>query len=277
MATSVLQRNNVQVLGDGPKTIIFAHGFGSDQTAWRHLVPAFASDYRIVLFDHVGAGKSDFSAYSPRRYSSLYSYAEDLLDLCAELKLQQSILVGHSVSGMVSLLAALADPQRFSQLIFISASPRYLNDVGYYGGFEQHELDALYESMSTNYYAWASGFAPIAMATQDQPELAAEFAKTLAAIRPDIAQAVSRVIFQSDHRAELPRLKIPTVILQASDDIAVPPQVGQYMADKIPQSKFVPINARGHLPHISAPTVVTNAIANVLPFPPKSFKFPIAV
>jgi sigma-B regulation protein RsbQ len=264
MVSSILQRNNVNVLGDGSQTIIFAHGFGSDQTAWRHQVASFASDFRIVLFDHVGAGKSDFSAYSPHRYSSLYSYAEDLLDLCAQLKLKKSILVGHSVSGMVSLLAALVEPDCFSQLIFLDASPRYLNDVEYYGGFEQHELDAFYEAMSSNYYAWASGFAPIAMATQDKPELAAEFAQTLAAVRPDIAQAVARVIYQSDHRAELPRLKVPAVVLQASDDIAVPPGVGHYIADHIPQSKLVHINARGHLPHISAPDVVTNAIAQCI-------------
>lgn len=264
MGNSIVQRNNVKVLGNGSQTIIFAHGFGSDQTAWRPQVASFSSDFRIVLFDHVGAGKSDFSAYSPRRYSSLYSYAEDLLDLCAELKLTKTILVGHSVSGMVSLLAALVEPDCFSQLFFIDASPRYLNDVGYYGGFEQSDLDALYESMSSNYYAWASGFAPIAMATQDRPELAREFANTLTAIRPDIAQAVSKMIFQSDHRAELPRLTVPTVILQASDDIAVPPEVGQYMADKIPFSKLLNIDAKGHLPHISAPDVVTSAIASCL-------------
>ena len=264
MATSILERNNVNTLGSGNQTIIFAHGFGSDQMAWRHQVAAFAPDYRIVLFDHVGAGKSDFSAYSPRRYSSLYSYAEDLLDLCAELKLNKCILVGHSVSGMVSLLAALVEPDCFSQLIFIDASPRYLNDVGYVGGFEQSDLDAFYQAMSTNYYAWASGFAPIAMATQDQPELAKEFAQTLAAVRPDIAQAVAKVIYQSDHRAELARLKVPTAILQASDDIAVPLEVGHYLADKIPQSKLVHIPARGHLPHISAPNIVTNAIAQCL-------------
>src|ERR671933_1886619 len=228
MATNLLCRNNVNVLGSGSQTIIFAHGFGSDQTAWRHQVEAFKSDYRIVLFDHVGAGKSDFSAYSPRRYSSLYSYAEDLLDLCAELKLTRCILVGHSVSGMVSLLAALVEPQCFSKLIFISASPRYLNDDGYVGGFEQSDLDALYAAMSANYYAWASGFAPIAMGHPDRPELATEFANTLSAIRPDIAQAVARMIFQSDHRSELPRLTVPTVVLQSYNDIAVPPEVGQY-------------------------------------------------
>lgn len=264
--TSIQDRNNVNLLGNlsSNQTIIFAHGFGSDQSAWRHQVAAFASDFRIVLFDHVGAGKSDFSAYSPRRYSNLYSYAEDLLDLCAELKLTNSILVGHSVSGMVSLLAALVEPQCFSQLIFVSASPRYLNDVGYFGGFEQSDLDALYAAMSSNYYAWASGFAPIAMGNPDKPELALEFANTLAAIRPDIAQAVARVIFQSDHRQELARLNVPTVILQSSNDIAVPPEVGQYLAEHIPQSKLIQINAKGHLPHLSAPEVVTHAIASCL-------------
>lgn len=264
MATSILERNNVKIVGNGDRTLVFAHGFGSDQSAWRHQVAAFVSNFRIVLFDHVGAGKSDFSAYSPRRYSSLYSYAEDLLDLCANLKLNNCILVGHSVSGMVSLLAALVEPQLFSQLIFISASPRYLNDVGYVGGFEQSDLDALYAAMSSNYYAWASGFASIAMRNLDKPELAQEFARTLAAIRPDIAQAVSRVIFESDHRPELPRLQVPTLILQASDDVAVPLEVGQYMADKIAQSQLIHINAQGHLPHLSAPDVVTKAIASCL-------------
>jgi sigma-B regulation protein RsbQ len=264
MALSILQRNNVKVLGDGEETLILAHGFGSDQTAWRYQIPELQTRYRIVLFDHVGAGKSDFDAYSPRRYSSLYSYAEDLLDLCAVLKLNQCGLVGHSVSGMVSLLAALVEPDRFSKLIFISASPRYLNDVGYMGGFEQTDLDALYAAMSSNYYAWASGFAPIAMRNPDKPELATEFANTLAAIRPDIAQAVARVIFQSDHRADLPKLKVPTFILQASDDVAVPMQVGQYMAAKIPKSQYIPIDATGHLPHLSAPDTVSRAIAKCL-------------
>lgn len=262
MLSRVLERNHVHQLGQGKQTVIFAHGFGSDQTAWRHQVAAFESSYRIVTFDHVGAGKSNMDAYSPRRYSSLYSYAEDLLELCAELKLAEVILVGHSASGMISLLAALVDPSRFRQLIFISASPRYLNDPAsnYFGGFEQSDLDTLYASMSSNYYAWASGFAPIAMQNADRPELAIEFASTLSAIRPDIAQAVARVIFQSDHRADLSKLKVPTVILQSSDDVAVPPVVGEYLAEHISDAKLFHIDARGHLPHISAPDIVTQIL-----------------
>ena len=264
MATSILERNNVKVLGTGEQTLIFAHGFGSDQTAWRHQIAAFAPHYRIVLFDHVGAGKSNFNAYSPYRYSSLYSYAEDLLDLCAELKLTKCTLVGHSVSGMIGLLAALVEPDRFKQLIFLSASPRYLNEPGYIGGFGRSDLDTLYAAMSSNYYSWASGFAPLIMGNPDRPELAAEFARTLNAIRPDIAQAVARVIFESDHRQELPRLQVPTLILQPNRDPAVPIEVGKYMADKIKHNQFMLITSDGHLPHLSAPELVTKAISSWL-------------
>ncbi|MBW4665067.1 MAG: alpha/beta hydrolase [Chroococcus sp. CMT-3BRIN-NPC107] len=264
MATSILKRNNVNILGKGEQTLIFAHGFGSEQSAWRHQVAAFAPNYHIVLFDHVGAGKSDFNAYSPHRYSSLYSYAEDLLDLCAELKLTNCILLGHSVSGMISLLAALVEPDLFSKLIFIGASPRYLNDREYIGGFARTDLDALYAAMSANYYSWASGFAPLIMGNRDRPELAEEFARTLTAIRPDIAQAVARVIFESDYRQELPRLQVPTLILQPSNDPAVPQEVGRYMADKITQNQFMLVKSEGHLPHLSAPDIVTKAIASWL-------------
>jgi sigma-B regulation protein RsbQ len=266
MLSRVVDRNHVQIVGQGQQTLIFAHGFGSDQSAWRHQVAAFAPFYRIVLFDHVGAGRSDMNAYSSRRYQSLYSYAEDLLELCADLKLTDVVLVGHSVSGMVSLLAALIDPTRFRQLIFLGASPRYLNDptTHYIGGFEQSDLDTLYDSMSANYYAWASGFAPLAMRNSERPELAIEFAKTLSMIRPDVAQAVARVIFQSDHRSELPKLKVPTVILQTQHDLAVPPQVGKYLADHIPQAKLINIDAEGHLPHLSAPDVVTKTLSACL-------------
>jgi sigma-B regulation protein RsbQ len=261
MEKSILKRNNVNVQGRGDRTLIFAHGFGTDQTAWRHIVPAFESDYRIVLFDYIGAGKSDFTVYSQSRYSSLYGYADDLVDLCAELRLTNSILVGHSVSAMVGLLASLMEPKCFSHLIFIGASPRYLNDVNYHGGFEQSDLDAIYTAMSTNYEAWAGGFfAPLMMGNPERPNLAREYASTLTAVRPDIAVALARAIFQSDFRAHLLRLTVPTLVIQASDDKAVPPEVGRYIASKIPYSQLVNIEARGHLPHLSAPDEVIRAI-----------------
>lgn len=267
MNSSILRRHNVNILGKGPQTLIFAQGFGTDQTAWRHQVATFAPNYRIVLFDHVGAGNSDFGAYSPHRYSSIHSYAEDLLELCWELKLTHCNFIGHSVSGMIGLLAALAEPKLFNKLVFIGASPRYLNDTGYLGGFEPSDLDKLYAAMSSNYYAWASGFAPLMMSYPEQPELAAQFAKTLTAIRPDIAQAVIKVIFESDYRSQLPQLKVPTLLIQAKHDPAVPVEVGQYMAQKIPKSQLIEIDVRGHFPHISAPGKITRAIASYLSSP----------
>jgi len=267
MASSIQKRNNVHVVGSGPHTLIFAHGFGSEQGAWRHQVAAFQERYRIVLFDHVGCGRSDLGAYSPHRYRGIHSYAQDLLELCAELKLTEVTLVGHSVSGMVGLLAALAEPKRFRRLVFLKASPRYLNDAGYVGGFTQEQLNALYHSMSSNFYAWASGFAPLAMGNAERPELAQEFAATLSSMRPDIALSLSRAIFQSDHRADLPRLTTPTLILQSGGDIAVPNEVGLYMARHIPQARLVSINATGHLPHLSAPDAVNQALASYLSAP----------
>ncbi|MCC3407889.1 MAG: alpha/beta hydrolase [Microcoleus sp. PH2017_10_PVI_O_A] len=264
MNSSIARRHNVNIVGKGSQTLIFAQGFGTDQTAWRHQVATFGPNYRIVLFDHVGAGDSDFAAYSPHRYSTLHSYAEDLLDLCSELKLTHGTFISHSVSGMIGLLAALAEPKLFNKLVFVGASPRYLNDTGYVGGFDRSDLDKLYAAMSSNYYAWASGFAPLMMGNPERPELAAELAKTLIAIRPDIAQAVSKVIFESDYRQELPQLKVPTLILQAQHDPAVPVEVGRYMSQKIPKSQLIEIDARGHFPHISAPEKITQAIASYL-------------
>lgn len=260
MGQDICRRNNVRILGNDGPTIVFAHGFGTDQRAWRHQVEAFAATHRVVLFDHIGSGKSDLAAYSPRRYGSYHGYAEDFLELCAALDVEQCTVVAHSMSCIISLLAALVEPKRFRRFVFLSASPHYLNEDGYHGGFEQTDLDALYAAMSSNYYAWASGFAPMAMSNPERPELATEFAATLSEIRPDIALAVLRMAFQSDHRDDLPRLNVPTLIIQASEDIAVPVEVGQYMKAKVPKSTLVSINARGHLPHMSAPGEVTRAI-----------------
>jgi sigma-B regulation protein RsbQ len=266
MGQAIRKRNNVQVLGSGRETLVFAHGFGSEQSAWRHQVEEFQQRYRIILFDHVGCGGSDFNAYSPHRYRDLHGYAEDLLELCDELKLTDCILVGHSLSGMAGLLAAVVEPRRFRQLVFVKASPRYLNDsdAGYRGGFEQSELDALYAAMSSNYSAWASGFAPRAMGNPERPELGQEFVRTLSAMRPDIALSIARILFQSDHRMDLSRLKVPTLILQSGEDLAVPDAVGDYMARRIPLAKMSTIEARGHLPHLSAPEAVNRAIGSYL-------------
>jgi sigma-B regulation protein RsbQ len=267
MLNSATIRNHVNIVGqtsDSAPTLVMAHGFGSDQTAWRYLIKAFASEYRIVLFDHVGSGHSDFKAYSPNRYKNLHSFAHDFLEICHDLKLQEITLITHSVSCMVGLLAASLEPNRFKQLIFIGASPCYLNDGNYIGGFEQEDLDRIYAAMSANYYAWASGFAPLVMGNPNHPELAVEFTKTLLAMRPDISQAIAKIIFQSDHRADLGQLATPTIIIQPQHDVAVPIAVGQYLAKHLTHSELFLIDTDGHLPHLSHPDVVISVIANHL-------------
>lgn len=262
--TSALRRNNVRVVGDAAQTLVLSHGFGTDQTAWRSQIAAFAPHYRLVLFDHVGAGGSELSAYSGQRYRSLYSYAADLLEVLAELGAQQVLYVGHSMGAMIGLLAALQEPEVFARLIFIGGSPRYLNCPGYQGGFEQPDLDALYEAMAANYQAWVSGFAPLAMDNPEQTSLSVEFARTLAALRPDISLAMARLIFQSDHRAQLPQLRHPTLVIQSQRDIAVPVAVGEYMARSLPRGQLAIVEARGHFPHMSAPAAVNAAIQSFL-------------
>lgn len=256
------KKNNVTVTGNpaAARTLILAHGFGTDQTAWHQVEAPFLCDYRVIRYDNVGAGGADPAAYSHHRYDSLSAYADDLLAICATLGVNDAILVGHSVSAMVAVLAATAQPAHFSRLVLLSASPRYINDAGYHGGFEQGDLDALYQAMQTNYQAWVSGFAPLIMANADRPELSDYFAQGLKAIRPDIALAVLRVIMQSDLREDLARLKQPTLLIQPREDPAVPPQVGEYLHQRIAGSRLAVVDATGHLPHLSAPAEVIAAM-----------------
>lgn len=265
MPTDIIKKINVTILNESfTQTIIFAHGFGTDQTAWAEIVPAFTANYRIILYDNVGSGNADPDAFSPNKYDSLNSYANDLIDLCKKLNVQNAIMVAHSVSGMISLLATIKHPSLFSKLILIGASPRYLNDEGYIGGFDQESLDNLFQAMSNNYFAWVSGFSVAAMANPDRPQLSESFARTLSAIRPDVAQSVARVIFQSDHRSILSMINTPTLLLQTKHDIAVPQEVAIYLHHNIANSELVIIDAEGHFPHISAAKEVAECIQNYI-------------
>jgi sigma-B regulation protein RsbQ len=257
-----IKKNNITITGNlnASRTILFGHGFGTDQTAWEKVSAPFMENYKIVLYDLVGAGKSDINAFSPNRYDTLYAYADDLMDICETLNLSNAILIGHSVSGMISMLAGINAPQYFSKMVLVGASPCYINDEPYVGGFTQEALNDLYNSMETNYYAWISGFAPYVMSNENKPELAESFAKTLAAIRPDIAVSVARTIFQSDYRHKLSSVTIPTLLLHNENDAAVPVSVGVYMQKQMPNSTLELINAEGHFPHISAPEHVIDAI-----------------
>ncbi len=260
----ILKRNHVRVFGRGSETLVWAHGFGSDQNAWRPQVEVFQDRYRIVTFDHTGCGQSDISAYHPLRYNSLYSFAHDLTEIGGDLGLKGATLIGHSAGGAIGLLASLLDPPLFGRLILIGVSPRYLNDGEYQGGFEQSHLDTMFQSAGKDYLHWVSGFAPQAMKNSERPELAEGFADTLRAMRPDIALSILKVIMQSDHRAELSRVALPAWILQSTADIAVPRYVGQYLHRHLRSSRYIELSAEGHLPHISAPAEINAAIASAL-------------
>lgn len=260
--TDVLTRNNVQIKGNltANRTLLFAHGFGTDQTAWKYVWPAFANNYQIVLFDMVGANQDTVDSFSAERYSHLTAFANDLLDIVESLDLVNVILIGHSVGGMTSLLAAISEPTHFAGVVLVSASPRYLNDGDYEGGFSEADLDSLFTQMIGNYYAWASGFAPYIAQNANAPHIAGCFVKTLSGMRPDVGLAIARTIFHSDHRADLGKISQPTLVLQPEHDLAVPSAVGRYIAKTIPEAKLVVLPTEGHLPHLSNPTDVVGAI-----------------
>ncbi|MES2558522.1 MAG: alpha/beta hydrolase [Bacteroidota bacterium] len=261
-----IKKSNVVVKGNpsAQQTIIFSNGFGTELGIWDYVLEPFVKDYRIILYDLAGSGKADMNTFSANKYNSLRMYAEDLVDICERMLVKDAIFIGHSVSGMVGMLAAIKAPQYFSKMIFIGASPRYINIDDYVGGFTQEALNDLYQTMETNYFAWISGFAPMAMQNGDKPELAASFAQTLGAIRPDVAVSVVRTIFQSDYRSNLKELTKPTLLIHCDNDIAVPLVVGDYLNKHIPNSKLAVINAEGHYPHLSAPNEVIKAIQNFL-------------
>jgi sigma-B regulation protein RsbQ len=251
---SVVRRNNVTLCGEpsGPP-MVFAHGFGCDQNMWRLVVPAFEDDYRIVLFDHVGAGGSDLSAYDPERYASLEGYASDVLEICRELELEGVVFVGHSVSAMIGVLAATQEPERFAKLVLVSPSPRYLDDEGYVGGFGPADIDELLESLESNYLGWSSAMAPVIMGNPERPELGAELTESFCRTDPEIARQFARVTFLSDNRADLAAVQVPTLVLQCSSDAIAPVAVGEYVDRALARSALVLLQATGHCPNLSAP------------------------
>jgi sigma-B regulation protein RsbQ len=240
--------------------MVFAHGFGCDQNMWRHVWPAFEDHYRVVLFDHVGVGGSDVSAFDREQYASLRGYAEDVLAICDELELRDVVFVGHSVSAMIGLLAAAAEPQRFGALVLVGPSPRYIDDEGYTGGFSRSDIEELRDSLESNYLGWSSAMAPVIMGNQERPELGAELTNSFCRADPDIAAHFARVTFLSDNRGDLSRAKTRSLVLQCSEDVIAPQSVGEYVHQHLPDSQLVLMAARGHCPNLSAPEETIAAI-----------------
>ena len=263
-----LQRNNVKVSGDGARAMVFAHGFGCDQNMWRFVAPAFARDYRVVLFDHVGAGGSDVRAYSKARHGRLEGYAEDLLEILRALQLEDVVFVGHSVSAMIGVLAALKEPARFGHLVLVGPSPRYIDDApgegDYVGGFSRQDIDGLLESLESNYLGWSSAMAPVIMGNPERPELGQELTNSFCRADPEIAQHFARVTFLSDNRSDLPRVQTPSLVLQCSRDVIAPQAVGEYVHRHLPRSTFHLMKATGHCPNLSAPEETIAAMRSYL-------------
>ena len=260
----ITRRNNVRDFGRGTQPMVFVHGFGCDQNMWRFVTPAFEDDYRIVLFDYVGSGKSDLSAYDPKRYRTLSGYVDDLIDVMRALDLRDAIVVGHSVSAVVAILAANREPDRFAHLVLVGPSPRYLNDEGYIGGFEKKDIDELFDTMERNYIGWANYLAPAIIGNPERPELGTELAESFCSTDPEIARRFAEATFLSDHRQDLPKVKVPSLILQCSSDIIAPTAVGEYMHRVMPMSELRVMKATGHCPHMSHPEETVRLIQEYL-------------
>ncbi|WP_309229806.1 MULTISPECIES: alpha/beta hydrolase [unclassified Blastococcus] len=263
---NVLERNCVRLGGtpDG-RPMVFAHGFGCDQEMWRFVVPEFEDDHRIVLFDHVGAGNSDLSAYDHATYNSLRGYAADVVAICRELELRDVVFVGHSVSAMIGVLALQEAPELFGALVMIGPSPRYVDDGDYVGGFSRTDIAGLLEALDANHLGWSRQMAPVIMGVPDHPEMAAELTNSFCRTDPDITRHFARVTFLSDNRADLASVHVPTLVLQCSQDVIAPEVVGRYVHEHIPGSTFTQLAATGHCPHLSAPEETAAAIRAFLP------------
>jgi sigma-B regulation protein RsbQ len=261
VSADVRHRNNVTVSGDPDgRPIIFAHGFGCSQEMWRAVAPQFEADHRVVLFDAVGSGASDLSAYDPAKYDSLHGYAADALEILVELDLEDAVYVGHSVAAMVGVLAATREASRFGALVLVGPSPRYVVDGEYSGGFEQADIDGLLASLDANYLGWSETMAPLIVGNAERPELGKRLTESFCSVDPEIARHFARVTFLSDNRRDLAAVRTPTLVLQCSDDIIAPTTVGQYVHEQIAGSRLVQLAATGHCPNLSAPDELVEQI-----------------
>ncbi len=258
--TAVIRRNNVHLSGRGGTAMVFAHGFGCDQQMWRFVAPQFEEDFKVVLFDHVGCGRSDSKSYSSEKYASLSGYASDLTEIGDVLGLRDAVLVAHSVSAMIAVLASVAAPKMFARLVLIGPSARYIDDVGYVGGFSEDRIGEMLQFLENHYVDWSAAMAPAIMGNQERPHLAQELNDSFCRMDPVIAREFARVTFRYDSRADLPLVTRPSLILQCSEDAIAPVEAGAYVHGAIPGSTLAVLKATGHCPHLSAPGEVVSAI-----------------
>lgn len=261
---NILKRNNIKSQGAGPQTMVFAHGFGCDQNMWRFMAPRFAERFRVVTFDLVGSGNSDLGAYDASKYARLDAYADDVLEIAAEVTTGPVLFVGHSVSAMIGMLADLKSPGTFAGHMMIGPSPCYINDGDYVGGFTREDIDSLLDTLESNYLGWASSMAPTIMGVPERPELSAELTASFCRTDPEIAKQFARATFLSYNRADVGRLQTPTLVIQSSEDLIAPVAVGEFMHRSLPNNMLRVVNNIGHCPHLSAPSESCDAIEEFL-------------
>lgn len=261
----IIKKNNVKVVGKGEQVILCAHGFGCEQSMWKYITPMFMDRYKIIVFDYVGAGLSDLSAYNSEKYGELDGYKQDILDVIDELHLQEVILIGHSISSMIGMLAAIERPEVFKKLIMIGPSPCYLNtDDGFKGGFEKEDVEELLLMMEMNFTGWASYMAPVGMGEEASQHLTQDLEQVFISTNPKIAREFAEVTFYSDYRHRLHEMQVPTLILQCAEDSIVPLHIGSYLHQQLANSTLRVMKIKGHYPHISHPRETYVEINNFL-------------
>ena len=255
--------------GTGDAVVVLANGVGTHQRTWRHVAADLAGTCRIVRFDYIGTPDADLACYRPERYDTLYGHVDDVVALLDDLELDGATWVGHSVSGVIGLLAAVVAPERIGRLVTVAGSPRYLDDPvsGYVGGFGRDAVDALFAAAAADYHAWAGGFSPLVVGRADAPEAVEEFAAYLRRMRPDVARQTLQAVFLSDHRAVLRRVTQPVTVVQPRADVAVPTAVGRYLAATLPRGTYRELDAEGHLPQLTAPNQLVAVLREVLAEP----------
>jgi sigma-B regulation protein RsbQ len=261
---SVQYRNNVRCYGEGPATIVFVHGYGCDQQMWRFIYPSFIGRYKVVLLDLVGSGGSDLSAYDREKYGSLHGHAEDVLDVINLYAKAPAVFVGHSVSAMIGMLASIISPEKFAAQIMVGPSASYINDGDYVGGYNPEDIDGLLKLMEIDYDGWLKRMAPVIMGAPTQPVLSKELLASFERNDPEIARHFARVTFTADHRADVARSTVPALILQCSDDLIAPREVGDFLHQHLANSRLAVINNIGHCPHLSSPSASTDVINDYL-------------
>ncbi len=265
IGTDTRKRNAVNVIGNGAKTLVLAHGFGCDQTMWRLLTPQLLDQFKVVLFDYVGCGRSDPKAFKMQRYETLDGYAQDIVDVCEDLELRDVTLVGHSVSSMTGMIAATNAPDIITKLVMVCPSPCFLNDPpNYSGGFEREDLEGLIALMDQNYIGWANHLAPLVMG-QSGAGMAEELTDSFCSTDPLFAKTFAKATFFSDCRHLLPKAKVPTLIFQSTEDALAAVSVGEFVQSEMPNAELKLFEANGHCLHMThskeiAPSLIEFAL-----------------